>query len=478
MYFWNLWLLSPWFDEADELLFLHGSLANSINIPASGGHPPLYFAVIYYWMRLPLGLDWAVQGRTLSVIFALAATVAADRLWARELSTHWRWAFLSLWTLSPFLLLYSRMSRSYSLQLLVGTVIGGLLVRFLAGKTCPTWALAGWLAVAVYVHPVPGFALVAAANVLFIHRRQLKHLALIDAIVAVAYLPWIFRLLSFLPTWGVRGGNLYELTGRIWIEIPVKLAYWAFSFTLGEAVPDAALLCGILLGLGAAILLVTGALLRRDLIWIGLPAAAIGFVGVARWNSYPFVPARMIFLFPVFLMLLVAGAQAHRRIGLPILAGMLALSLSGIWCYFHLAGFRNKQYPMPESAIAAQIRRESAPGAYAVLVDSTNADPIGLAYQLGPVLETGAPSTAAAIDQIIRDPKVRTIWFLRSTHDVSPTELDSQFERILSPGMRESVYPIESLTPLEMKVAEAAGVRDPPRYFQELLKFEKTEAPQ
>ena len=469
MYFWNLRLLSPWFDEADELIFLRGSLANSINIPATGGHPPLYFAVIYYWMRLPLGLDWAVQARTLSVLFALAATIAADRFWARDLPSRWRWTFLSLWTLSPFLLLYSRMSRSYSLQLLIGTVVLGLLAR----SNLNIKTLAAWLTVGVYVHPVPGFSLLAATNLLLIFRRRFRDILWIDAIVGILYLPWLFRLLSFLPTWGAGGGNLYALTGRLWIEIPVKFAYWAFSFTLGEAVPDSALLCEILIGIGVAILLITGALRRPSLVWIAAPAALIGFIGVARWNSYPFIPARMIFLYPVFLMLIVTGAEAHRRLGPPILAGLLAVTLSGIWCYFHLAGFRNKQYPMPEADIAAQIRRESPPEGYAVLVDSTNADPIGLEYQLGPVLETKEPTTPAALDRAIQDPKIRTIWFLRNTHDVSADQLDRQFEQTLTQAMHETVYPIEPFTPLEIKVAQAAGVKDPPRYFQELLKFEK-----
>jgi hypothetical protein len=105
IYLFNLKLLFPWFDEADELLFMHSSLVNAISIPASGGHPPLYFLLTYGWLRLPLGFSWLVQARTLSVLFALAATVAADRFWARQLPAPARWWFLALWSLSPYLLL-------------------------------------------------------------------------------------------------------------------------------------------------------------------------------------------------------------------------------------------------------------------------------------------------------------------------------------------------------------------------------------
>jgi hypothetical protein len=482
MCFWKLGLLSPWFDEADELIFLRGTLANSINIPAGGGHPPLYFAVIYYWMRLPFGLDWVVQARALSVIFALLATLAADRFWARELSNRWRWAFLTLWSLSPFLLLYSRMSRSYSLQLLIGTVVVGYLSRAarLATATSSTRSpstrstkfLALWLAIGVYVHAIPGFALLATTNLQLLWRRKFRDALWIDAVVGILYLPWLYRLLTFLPTWGKKGGNLYALTGAPVFEIPLKLAYWAFSFTMGEAVPDTVLIFGAVVGVGVAVLVIAGARRRPDLVWIAAPAAFIGFIGVARWNSYPFVPARMIFLFPIFLMLLVTGASLHRRLGSAVLAAMLVLCVSGIWSYFHLAGFRNKQYPMPVAELAARIGRASPPGTFAVIVDSTNADPIGMEYQLGPVLRTGEPATPRALDQALADPNIRVVWFLRSTHDISPTQLNRQFEQKLAAVMRETVYPVEPFTPLELKVAQAAGVPHPASHFQELLKFE------
>jgi hypothetical protein len=464
LYFWNLNLLSPWYDEADQLLFLHGSLAHAIELPASGGHPPLYFVVIYYWMRLPLGLNWSTQARVLSVVFALLATVAADRLWVRTLPATWRWTFLALWTFSPFLLLYSRMGRSYSLQLLVGTVAAGLLT---AGGSLPIGMLALALTAAVYIHPIPGFSLLAAANLLLLRRGETRRLLVLDAIVGLAYLPWVLHLIAFLPKWGA-GGNRYELTGRTVFEIPLKLAYWAFSFTMGEAAPDAAALFGAAVGIGVALLAIAGARRRPELAWLGASAALVGFVGVARWNSYPFIPARMIFLFPCFLMLLVLGASAHRKLGAAMLAGMAILTLSGIWNYFHVTGFRNKQYAMPMAAIADRIRRESPPGSYAVLVDSTNADPAAMAYQLSPPTVTADPEAPAKVNAWIADPSIRTVWFLRSGHDISPRHLDARFETQLRAAMQETVTAFEPLTPLERRL-----LPNPPHAFQELLKFEK-----
>jgi hypothetical protein len=128
---------------------------------------------------------------------------------------------------------------------------------------------------------------------------------------------------------------------------------------------------------------------------------------------------------------------------------------------------------MPVAELAARIGRESPPGTFAVLVDSTNADPIGMEYQLGPVLRTAEPSTPRALNQVLADPNIRIIWFLRSTHDISPDQLNRQFEQKLAAAMRETAYPVEPFTPLELKVAQAAGVPHPAQSFQELLKFER-----
>src|SRR6185369_13753290 len=54
----------------------------------------------------------------LPMLFALLATIALDRLWLKHAPPRVRAWCLALWTLSACLLLYSRMARSYSLQVL------------------------------------------------------------------------------------------------------------------------------------------------------------------------------------------------------------------------------------------------------------------------------------------------------------------------------------------------------------------------
>jgi hypothetical protein len=156
---------------------------------------------------------------------------------------------------------------------------------------------------------------------------------------------------------------------------------------------------------------------------------------------------------------------------------MLLLSLPGIWCYFHTTSFRNKQYPMPMREIAGRILRDSGKGDSAILVDSTNSDPVALAYALDaqrPCLWTDRAGTAAAMTRLLADPRIRTVWFLRNTHDVSPAGLNAQFEARLRPGMAETVHPYQPYTPLERLImGTLRSTRETPRYFHELLEFRR-----
>jgi len=139
--------------------------------------------------------------------------------------------------------------------------------------------------------------------------------------------------------------------------------------------------------------------------------------------------------------------------------------------------FRNKQYPMPMREIAGQILRDSPAPESAILVDSTNSDPVALEYALDgqrPCLWTGMAETPATLTRLLADRRIRTVWFLRNTHDVSPAGLNAEFEARLRPGMAETVYPYQPYTPLErLFFGTLRGTHEAPRYFSELLEFRR-----
>ena len=171
------------------------------------------------------------------------------------------------------------------------------------------------------------------------------------------------------------------------------------------------------------------------------------------------------------------GDRGIPRWGNLAVAAMLLVSLSGVWCYFHKTGFRNKQYPLPIQEIAGRILHDSGAGDSAILVDSTNSDPVALTWALDrqrPVLQTGLPGTQAELTRLLADPGVRTVWFLRNTHDVSPAGLNAQFQALIHARMAETIHPMEPYTPLERYlIGRGAGTAEAPRYFHELLEFRR-----
>jgi hypothetical protein len=207
-------------------------------------------------------------------------------------------------------------------------------------------------------------------------------------------------------------------------------------------------------------------LFSRRLAIITAGLAPIAFIGIARWVSYPFLPARLLFLLPLVLILFGACAATRRRAGPIAIAALVALALTGDWCYFHKTGFRNKQYPMPIREIARLIQPDAL-----VLIDSINSDAVAMEYALGrsrPVLQTGDARAWAALD----DPRVVSVWFLRNTHDISPGALNARFESHLRERLRlVQVRTYEPFTPLELRMMRALGMTNPPAYFSELLEF-------
>ncbi len=465
LHFWSLGLLSPWGDEAYTLLLLRHSAAYTVRTAAADVHPPGFYLLLWLWQRLPLGLDPAVQARILTVLFALAATAAAARLLVPRLHPRARVWFLALWCASPCLLLYARMSRSYSLQVLVSVIAAGCLLRCLdSPRRSLVAATAFAVLAALYTHYVPGLAFAAAANLALFARRRWRDAALLDAILAAGFLPWAVWLLHALAAWSRHGAGYAVIGGPA--EYLLKLAYAAMSFLAGEALPDPLLPAAILLAPVALYVLWRARRSDRRLFALAAFLAVTGFIGVAHWVSYPFIPARMIFLLPLLLALFAAGAASWSRAGTAAAAALLALSLAGDWCYFHKLGFRNKQYPIPMREIAALMDPASL-----TLVDSTNSDPYALEYALGParkVWQTENPETEARL----AGPPPPAVWFLRNTHDVSPDSLDARYEARLRSSLRlVRVRRYEAFSPLELRLLRALGMQDPPRYFTELLEF-------
>jgi hypothetical protein len=443
-------LLPMWGDELFTVQAAQKPVGAMIEMVRGDIHPPLYFLLAHYWIRFTSG-NVLIELRLLSVVFALLATIALDRLWLKHAPPRLRAWCLALWTLSACLLLYSRMARSYSLQVLGFVVVAWAAWRwsqeFASWKRLLIWS--GSLAALLYTHYVPGIAAWIGANLLLLGsaRQHPRRLVAGNAIVLAAYLPWLMTLASVLAVWRAKPGLLL-LTGNSLLESGVKLAYWAFSFFYGEAIPLWMLPVTVLLALPVVWLLWTGARAMRAWLLPAVVTALIGFAGVAGWVTYAFGPARLLFLLPVAMLAIAAGAYHNPRAGSVIAGALLAANLVGIGSYFEARDLLNIGYLAPMDRIARDISARSSPADTLVLVDGPNLSGAVLGYYLSgfSTRQIFTEQDAESARRDIASPSIRHVWFLRNPRDVTPGHVLERLETELRDSWQGKLHPYVSFS--------------------------------
>ncbi|MDW8131758.1 MAG: glycosyltransferase family 39 protein, partial [Bryobacterales bacterium] len=250
--FVRLDLLPAWTDEAHTLEVAPlppGEIARRV---AADVHPPLYFWLAHGWLELPLPGSPLERLRALSGVLVLLTTLVVHRLWLSRMDARSSACFLVLWALSPCLLLYGRMARSYSLQVLVAVV--AITVASAGLRRPPSLAralrLGAALAIVLYVHYVPGLALAGAVAIASCWRalreknpRWLGAMAIANAFALLLYSPWLPALLGALSKWTGRS-HPYRVFASPWLDEIAKIGYGFFSFSFGETPGTAGLVSG------------------------------------------------------------------------------------------------------------------------------------------------------------------------------------------------------------------------------------------
>lgn len=439
LWFWDLRLLPVWGDEQFTLHTVALPWSEIAGTLERDIHPPLYYFVLKLWLAMwPSGVEPIVAARAFSACCALGATVALDRLWLTGVSPRARALFLALWTLSPCLLLYSRMARSYSMQLLLAALAIEAAVRWLESKR-PAAAIrfAAAEALLLYTHYLPGLAIGAAAGLLGL-RRAPRQAAAAGGLIAMLYLPWAAVLWAGLGKAAVR--DAYTLTQSSWTETALRLGFTGVSFLVGEAV-NLTLLGVAIVGAPAALLLAAYAGWKEPSVRATLVAAAavVAYLGATQWVSYPFVPARLLFLLP-YVLFGVAWAIGRRpRLGLALATPLLLGAIAGQALYREQSGFLNKGYLIPYGEIAERIMRESQPSSTLILADAFNGDPKPLRAALPAsyrILEATATDFPDQVAQSTDEANLETIWTVRAARDISPTRVHRAVEEKLAQEYR------------------------------------------
>ncbi len=478
--FARLDLLPVWGDEHFTLSAASRPLPELLReIEAEQNNPPLHTLLVHFWLALPWPCAPLPAARALSALFALFSTLVIDRLWLKPAGQRVRVWFLLLWCLSPCNLLYARIARSYTPQVLLFAVAVWAVCKLL-GRTGPPQGLAAAslsLAAVLYTHYLPGLALLAATLAVGLwsarrcrDRRIAVSTIVLVAVVAAAVAAWmpplaaaVERILHAPPSKNT--SPLVEFA---------RVAYVMFSCFFGETAPTWALALAPLLIAGALWLTWRG--LRERPAWspvVGL-SAALAYVGAGRWVSFVFTPARLLFLFPFALLLAARGAAANRRAGTWICLGLAAASVGSAGSYFRKTDYLNKAYLIPYGDVAAVIRSHHAAGGALLVADACNTDPAPLAALLGksmPVLVVGRESTLAEVRERVARSGASVVWMFRNTHDTSPGGLNRALEQELAARLRVRQHLFVPYSERDRWFMRLLGWSEQPSHLIQLTEF-------
>ncbi|MGO9604648.1 MAG: hypothetical protein ACLQAT_14885 [Candidatus Binataceae bacterium] len=473
--FHNLNLLEPWGDEALTVSIVAHPLSGILSF-LEGTQPPLFFFLEHVWMRLPFpgGELWSL--RAMSVLWALASTAILYRLWLRRLPASSARMVLALWVLSPCLLLYGRMARSYTMQLALALLAISAALKWMEQPRSPLrlMTFCVLLAALLYTHFLPGLAILAAVAIVFAFQPRppiaVRAMLLGAAVLVIAllYFPILRSIATGLDFWRSVG---QVSVGSFLLDQMVRLAWWFVSFSFGESFSTASLILAGALTPVIVCALWRGLRSRPDWLPLVLVASAIGYVGVSRWTGFPFTPARTLFALPFFLMLVANGMGSMPR-GSIVFAAVLALYISADYDYFARTGYLNKEYCVPYREIAAVINDRSPAQGAVLLVDETDTFPDPLFPQLNPgvrVIPLDSADSASALRTDRNNPPV--IWFLRHTHDTSPNHWVSGLESDLQRGRTVTSFGYLPYSAPEHWILTMLRGPAQPRYFYDLSRF-------
>jgi hypothetical protein len=475
--FHHLNLLYPWGDEWFTLTTAPQSLRAIMPLVADEAHPPLYYFLLHFWIQIPWPGSLLTRMRAMSVIWALLATAILYRLWLRAENLRTQRIFLALWVVSPCLLLYGRMARSYSMQLALALLTIYAAVEWmqrpksaarLVAYSCSLTAL-------LYTHYLPGLAIAIAVSLSFLSKpllpaaRRVMLLGASTVLVTLLYLPWLTAIGGAIVGWSY---NSAPRVGNVFVDQLVRIAYWFVSFTFGEMVSTAGLILAA--ALTPVLLYALYRAVRPAPSWLGLvaTASAIGYVGVSRWIGFPFAASRVLFALPFFLMLLVMGIERAYRHSAVIFAGLLVVYVAADYCYFTRTGYLAKGLCAPYGEVAAVIRNGSPAQGAAVLDDDTLIPEL-LSDELGPGIRVIVLDHEQSVHKQLEDAGHRpaVIWFWRHTHDTSPSGWVSQLEEELSRGRVVKRYDYLPYTAPERWVLRVLRGPGQPAYYFSLLEI-------
>ena len=400
-----------WLDEALSVNIARLPIGDIPEALRHDGHPPLYYVVLHFWMRLFGSGDVAV--RLLSALFGLAALVLLGLAARRAAGTRAAWAAVLIGAVTPFAVRYSTEARMYSL--VMALVAGGYLAvrraidRPRLGRLTLVALVSGALLLTHYwaLWFVAATAVVLAGQALRTRRRTPATAASLLKVTAavvgggVLLLPWLPSLLYQAANTGTPWADPVRPT----VIVQVGLQEFGSGASLRAAVE------GALLGTVLAMLFVVGLFgrtvddrrleldvrtvpgLRAEAMVIGATialAAAAGFL-----TGTTFASRYLAAVFPLFVIVAAAGLAKlpGRPARLVVAAGLVALALVGVGV--------NALLPRTQAGeVADAVRSAAVAGDVVVFCPD----------QLGPAYSRELPSGLTELAYPALTPPARVDW--------------------------------------------------------------------
>jgi hypothetical protein len=366
-----LWMLgnrSLWVDEYATTIMVRGSIFDAVRNAAADVHPPFYFVLLNVWSSLAGTSDFAFQFMSAAASVCAVAVMWPLSGWLCPSSSNgWRCAAMLAMACAPALVLFGRMSRYYSLVLLLSMLSTLALMVGLKGRR-RAWPLYGLATTLMLYTFMPSIVLLLVQMVPVLQSRRRRAWLMAASIVVLLFLPWLV-IVATRQVSTVQSFTAVPFSRNAvgWL---LGAGMSLYSFSVGETLYPWSPLAGIgliAIAIAAIVALVRGGWLARRLALM----VTLGVVGVALIVNLlavgtPFlnVPARGLFLLPYLTLLVVMGIAHMRHVALRgMVAGMLALAWgAGVTNDFAGAQFMNPIYVTPSKEAARWVMDRALPG--------------------------------------------------------------------------------------------------------------------
>ncbi|MCX6639542.1 MAG: glycosyltransferase family 39 protein [bacterium] len=387
--FANLGLYDIWGDEVftfpkgrnlSEVLSTTKSIAITV-------HPPLYNFLHYFWQHGFAGND-VVRNRFLYALFGFVNLLLVYRLGSRFLSKQSALFATLLCATSPFLVMYSRMLRWYPLSVTLMLLTILLFERYRRSGRWSDWIFFTLNGTILIYSDYLGLVLLGSLYLyLFLHPKSsaapIKRWLLAGLVMFILFLPWLPVLLDQIG----REYDVYpEVAQKATLENPrmaqkqfglrgmifnsvQKVGFLAYTFTLGETTYPWRLVTSIPVLLAFLLLFLILVFKMRGptenntrFLFFVFTLSLIVLIVLSEvhrnFSSRTFqLPSKIMFLLPLFLLLIAQGWQKLNRKTLQVALGAIIIGVNcyGLNNYFQGQQFLNPKYLVPWRQIQHDI---------------------------------------------------------------------------------------------------------------------------